>query len=236
MNQPEAWDAEYRRGGIPSSVRDDPSGVLLWTLSNWLYLTGKRQPNDVIDVGCGTGRNATYIASLGASVMGFDFSSEAIRVAHKRSADLEDGLRPVFVRQDLSVGIPASDAGTDLITDIFVYKHQLDARARADYRRELRRVLRPEGKLLMSFADVTDDYYSRCPTYEPPGADTSRNPLTIIDMPILIGSVLFRIEDIIKEMSDTFRLEMSWHKEKTGMMHGELHLRRTVASIWSPIR
>ncbi len=35
------WDQEYRRRGIPSSRRAEPSGSLLWFLANWPVLAAQ---------------------------------------------------------------------------------------------------------------------------------------------------------------------------------------------------
>ena len=58
-----AWDAEYREGGIPSSHRDEPSGVVRWTLANLPFLGLKS--GRALDVGCGKGRNTREVARAG---------------------------------------------------------------------------------------------------------------------------------------------------------------------------
>lgn len=49
---------------------------------------------DVLDVGCGTGENALYLASLGHDVTGIDFSPAAIGKAEAKARDL--GVRATF--------------------------------------------------------------------------------------------------------------------------------------------
>ena len=222
------WDSEYSRRGIPSSSRDDPSGVLTWTLTNWSHLTGGNLPSTAIDIGCGTGRNAMHMASRGISVLAFDSSETAVQSALERRRIAGLPNEPTFLKHDLTQGIPAQNDEFDLATDIFVYKHQLKPELRAEYRQELRRVLRPEGRLLLSLADRRDGYYDKCPDLD----FTLGNPHTILDPVAGIGSVLFTLEELREELSDVFALEMSWHKVKFGLMHGERYLRRTIATIW----
>src|SRR5437016_5497592 len=103
--QPNPWDKEYQHGGIPSSLRSDPSGVLLWALSNWPYLTGTKSPVNALDVGCGTGRNALYLAAQGTAVTAFDSSAEAIQLAKKHMQDASFSKRPQFLLHDLKEGL-----------------------------------------------------------------------------------------------------------------------------------
>src|SRR5687767_5287085 len=117
-NQMIKWDREYSRRGIPSSFRDEPSGVLTWTLTNWHHLTGFSIPESAVDIGCGTGRNPLYMAKLGISVLAFDSSEVAIRAAHERSATASLKAPLKFLQHDLTKGIPANDGGFDLATDI----------------------------------------------------------------------------------------------------------------------
>jgi 2-polyprenyl-3-methyl-5-hydroxy-6-metoxy-1,4-benzoquinol methylase len=49
---------------------------------------------DVLDVGCGTGENALYLASLGHVVLGIDAAPHAIEKARKKSE--ERGIQVTF--------------------------------------------------------------------------------------------------------------------------------------------
>lgn len=223
------WDTEYSRRGIPSSFRDEPSGVLTWALDNWQYLTGKTKPETAVDIGCGAGRNAVYMATLGIEVLAFDSSESAIDSAHDRAANVDSPSPPTFINHSLVDGIPAGDGQADFATDIFVYKHQLLPSVRKAYRRELGRILKSGGRLLVSLAEHEDGYYAACPDLE---VSESGNPRTILDPVAGVGSVLFSLEELIAEMADLFTLEMAWRKSKLGMMHEEQYLRHTLAAIW----
>lgn len=77
---------------------------------------------DVLDVGCGTGRIARYLADRGATVHGFDFSARAIEIARALSTgsnpsysvesifDLKDADRYDVVVSWGSVAIACKDA------------------------------------------------------------------------------------------------------------------------------
>lgn len=224
-----SWNQEYRTRGIPSSVRDEASTTVIWGLDNWRYISSRDTPRTALDVGCGTGRNAIYMASHGASVIGFDFSEEAIGRAQTRKASLAVPLGVDFVHHDLNDGLPADTGSLDLVTDIFVYKHQMDPSDRTRYRNEIGRVLRPDGKLLLSLAEIRDQYYSQCHLYR---GSRSDDPLSVLDPAIDAGSVLYTLESLVREFGDTFRLIMSWLKAKDGLMHGQVYRRYTLATLW----
>lgn len=222
-----AWDDEYGRGGIPSSIRQGPSGVLVWALGNWKFLTGSERPTSALDVGCGTGRNASFLAELGIDAFGFDSSATAIAMARERARSGSFRASLAFQEHDLRTGLPMSDSSCDLVLDIFVYKHLVDPGERAEYRHDLRRVLRDGGRLLLSLAGKDDGYYRACPLETVAG-----NPITVFDPAAKIGSVLYDINNLLFELGDVFDLEMYWAKHKEGIMHGQTYHRSTIATIW----
>lgn len=116
---------------------DAPSAELLAAQADgWL---GK--PGTAIDLGCGLGTEAGFLAMAGWAVLGFDLSPVALHrasVTHSRAA---------FVQADICM-LPAMDESTDLLLDRGCF-HYLPQAARASYVREASRVLRPDGRLLL---------------------------------------------------------------------------------------
>jgi SAM-dependent methyltransferase len=92
----------------------------------------------ILDAGCGTGRNLAEYARLGEA-SGIDPSPEA--VAFCRARGLDD------VKQSGVEELPFEDGAFDLVTATDVLEHIPDDRAAA---RELRRVARPGGSLLVT--------------------------------------------------------------------------------------
>ncbi|PRY69092.1 methyltransferase family protein [Glaciihabitans tibetensis] len=74
------WDARYAAAaGSADSV---------WSISpnDWVAATvGPLTPGTAVDLGCGEGRNAIWLASRGWTTTGVDFSSAGIDVARARS-------------------------------------------------------------------------------------------------------------------------------------------------------
>lgn len=231
----DAWDAEYRNQGIPSSYRDDVSSVVVWAVANARMIMSEASSDTshsapALDVGCGTGRNAIYLASQGFEVTAFDSSREALRIASARPS----AGAVAFSQRNLEDGLPGRDRAYRLITDVFVYKHQVDDNVRARYRAELRRALRDDGVVLISLAAIDDGYYAACPQMgaarvDMPGTMRVTDPAAS-DVP----SILFTAEALESEMSSHFDLAMLWIKDREGQMHGQIYRRRTFATLWTP--
>jgi SAM-dependent methyltransferase len=74
------WDASYHDGPAPWDVgRPQPAVVRL--------ADGGRFTGAVLDVGCGTGENALYLASLGLSVVGVDVAETALAIARANAGE-----------------------------------------------------------------------------------------------------------------------------------------------------
>ena len=210
------WDAEYGRGGIPSSYRDEPSGAVVWAFSRGLG--GERG----LDVGCGTGRNTVYAASQGLRMVGFDRSAPAIERARARDGTIE------FLVGDLADGLPAEDGSIDVLLDIFVYKHVVHPEARREYRDEMQRVLSPGGRVVLHLAEPTDGYYGACP----PLGDAHAWPHAVLDPVVGAGSVLFTLDELCEEFKG-FALVDSLARRKDGDMHGAVYERHTLTTIFT---
>jgi demethylmenaquinone methyltransferase / 2-methoxy-6-polyprenyl-1,4-benzoquinol methylase len=115
-----------------------------------------------VDVACGTGRLAAELATEqpAATVLGLDFSGQMVRRA---SAALGGGRRLGFAVAD-AMKLPLRDASVDVVTIAFGLRNLPEPRRGLA---ELRRVLRPGGRLLVcefsrpvvpGFREVYDRY------------------------------------------------------------------------------
>lgn len=114
-----------------------PSPELLQALADgWLT-----SPGYALDVGCGLGSEAAHLHSLGWRVVGLDLSLVALTTAAAHNPG------PGYLRADL-LRTPLRSSSIDACLDRGCF-HYLAAKDRAGYTAELRRVLRPGGKLLL---------------------------------------------------------------------------------------
>jgi len=104
---------------------------------------GEVRGQAVLDLGCGTGRHARWLAAAGASVTAVDFSQGMLEEARKNSGAA--AIR--FIEHDLRTPLPFSARAFDLVVSGLVLEHLEDLLA---FFREARRVLRPGGRAVIS--------------------------------------------------------------------------------------
>jgi SAM-dependent methyltransferase len=109
-------------------------------LAEW-FSAGLLSPGRVLELGCGNGRNATYLAGLGCRVDAVDFSARAIEWARERANSA--GL-PVNFRCCSLFDAAVPPESCDLVYDSGCF-HHLPPHRRQDYARLVRRALRPGG-------------------------------------------------------------------------------------------
>lgn len=109
-------------------------------LAEW-FGGGLLTPGRVLELGCGHGRNAIYLAGLGCSVDAVDFSAHAIAEARKRAE--QAGRRVTFWCSSIfDAGF--TDGSYDLVYDSGCF-HHLPPHRRKSYVELVHRVLKPGG-------------------------------------------------------------------------------------------
>lgn len=97
----------------------------------------------VLDLGCGTGRHALWIAAAGARVTGVDFSEGMLAEARRKPGAADVAFRV----HDLHQPLPFADAAFDRVVSGLVLEHLRDLRFVFG---EARRVLRPGARAVVS--------------------------------------------------------------------------------------
>ncbi|MFE5710484.1 class I SAM-dependent methyltransferase [Streptomyces sp. NPDC056501] len=138
------WDGFYadRDKPVPFFVAKPDENLVSYVEQGLLPVGGK-----VLDLGCGPGRNALHLASLGFDVTGVDLSPTAIAWAEERAR--EAGAENVtFVCGD-AFSSPALDGPYDLVYDSGCF-HHLPPHRRVSYLALLDRVLAPGGHFALT--------------------------------------------------------------------------------------
>ncbi len=112
-----------------------------------------RRGDRVLDACCGTGDLALAARAQGADVVGLDFSERMLERARAKSADVD------WVRGDV-LALPFGDASFDAVTVGFGIRNVDDLEAGL---RELRRVLRPGGRI--GILEITQPRGALAPFY-----------------------------------------------------------------------
>ena len=113
-------------------------------------------PGRVIDLGCGTGTNLITLARSGWQAVGLDFSWLALKMARSK-ADAA-GVSITFQRQDVT-NLKGIKGDFDLVLDMGCF-HQLPFHQRQLYRRNLVKLLAPDGTFLIYAHCAQDDQQS----------------------------------------------------------------------------
>ena len=116
-----------------------------------LVSTGSIKPCRAIDLGCGMGHYAIYLASLGFDMTGLDFSSEAIRIARQNAGKAKVECR--FLVADLLAG-SKPELGTFGFAYDWEVLHHIFPEHRQEYLGNVYRLLESDGVYLsVSFSE-----------------------------------------------------------------------------------
>ena len=148
------FDALYRGespgDGIPAvatppwDTKEPKENVIAWHQGGWVH-------GDVLDIGCGLGDNAIYLAQQGLNVTGLDISPTALTTAEWRANYA--GVSVKFAVADSTKLVGYTEA-FDTVVDSGMF-HCLDDDGKRSYAAAAHRATRPGATLLLScFSDA----------------------------------------------------------------------------------
>ena len=137
------WDGMYTKPlpDIPWEIKEPPKELVEFIAFS--EVVGDK----ALDIGCGTGNYAFYLARHGFEVVGVDFSQKAIEIAEERNRSLALPVR--FVCADVTkIAEALFGERFDFILDYSIL-HHLETSAIASYARACANLLKSGGKLLL---------------------------------------------------------------------------------------
>ncbi len=149
--------SEYDAMAVEYDVHNASSGANRYyerpaTIALLGDISGKR----VLEVGCGTGPLTEWLVDRGAAVVACDVSAAMLEIARSRVGD-----RAELHHHDLAEPLTfLEDASVDLVVASLVFHYLRDWVAPL---RELHRVLRPSGSVVMSIHHPAWDWRNHCP-------------------------------------------------------------------------
>lgn len=135
------WESAYTSGEYEHWEFNYPSPELTALVAAGIIPAGGR----VLDVGCGGGREAIFLAQCGFEVVGVDISRSALAIARQRA---QEARVQVDWRHGDVLALPVDDASMDFINDRGLF-HLLGDADRPKYAAELYRVCKPGGSIVI---------------------------------------------------------------------------------------
>lgn len=145
--QQRVWLKEHTtQESIPAMDSTRPSsGVVAFI--NYAKKHRKLRTGKVIDIGCGKGRNAVYLAELGYSVVATDYIDEALTITKKLAKKRKIADKVSTTNIDIANKWPFQDEYFDLAVDSFSSIDIETFNGRQTYRDEMFRTLKTEDWL-----------------------------------------------------------------------------------------
>ncbi len=142
MSESDSWDSSYKSREFEHWEPIYPSPELAVLAAAGTFGEGKIR---ILDVGCGGGLDAIFLAKCGFDIVGVDISRTALRIAKRRATKAR-------VTVDWRLGdvldLPLEDESVDYVTDRGLF-HLLEDHDRPRYSSELYRVLKQNGGVLI---------------------------------------------------------------------------------------
>jgi SAM-dependent methyltransferase len=165
----DGWDKRYE------------AEELVWGLNpkQWLVIEAEElPPGRALDLGCGEGRNALWLAGRGWLVTGVDFAGVALARAAQLAEQAGVAPRVTWVQADVS---DSSTWGMSFDLVVVAYLHQISTERRSVLRAAAQ-VLAPRGTLLVIAHDLSN---------LAKGIGGPQDP-----------NVLFTPEDVVEDLAD----------------------------------
>lgn len=159
-NQQAIWTQEHtRQETLPALASLQPHRSVV-EFTQYLANHRVRPPWRVVDIGCGKGRNAFFLATLGHEVYGLDYIQLAIDTAYQLAEQQNISDRIHVLLSEIDKPWPFADHFFDIAIDCFSSINIETREGRAVYKQEMYRTLKPGGYALVSVVSASDEIES----------------------------------------------------------------------------
>jgi ubiquinone/menaquinone biosynthesis C-methylase UbiE len=141
MPECDYWEKAFESGEYKHWEFNYPSPELVALAAAGVPPKGSR----VLDVGCGGGIDAIFMANCGFKVIGIDISATALRIARKREKKAHVN---VDWQRASVLELPINNESIDLVTDRGLF-HLVEDPDRSVYSAEIYRILKKGGHALI---------------------------------------------------------------------------------------
>lgn len=217
------WDSEYTKAehlALSTEASDD-----LEKFCRWLVRETKgavlNPLSSVVDLGCGNGRNLTYLSrAFGIRGFGYDSSSAAIKEARALSQDLP----LTYEVRSIAGTFESIPNESQMLALDMMSSHFLKADERTVLRDEVHRMLKPGGYLFMKTFLLDGDLHSKRLLEENPAEEEH----SYIHPVIGVQEHVYSEEELINFLEEKFTVHRTYASHKH-VSRGKARKRRTIA-------
>ncbi len=177
----------------------------------------------VLDLGCGAGHASFAAATVANEVVAYDLSAEMLDVV--AGAARERGLNNLTTRQGAAESLPFADASFCAVVSRMSAHHWRDVPAAL---REIRRVVKPNGKVLL--IDIVGAEDPLCDTWLQ-SVELLRDPSHIRDYTPAAWAQMFEAAGFSVEASPVWRIEIEFQSWVTRMRTPEV-AQAAIRHLW----
>ena len=145
-HQGNTWEKEYKNPLLVTKNEGPQADTLRFLKFLKKDQKYKVEEKSILDLGCGTGRNANYLAERDNKVIGIEISKTALRIAQARAGEL--GLSVDYRLGDIGEPYDIKDNCIDLVLDV-TSSNSLNEAGREVYLKETHRVLKSGGYIFV---------------------------------------------------------------------------------------
>jgi len=141
-HQGSTWEREYNNPKLVTKNECPQADTLRFLKFLKKEEKYKIEDRTILDLGCGTGRNANYLAERGNNVIGIEISKTALNLAKERAKEI--GVSVDYRIGDIGEKYDIEDNSIDIVLDI-TSSNSLDEKGRDIYLNEVNRVIKKNG-------------------------------------------------------------------------------------------